>query len=108
MKSPESQPTSKVALAMEYGAKHEIDAIATLVVRAFPALYPDLVYVEEGCSASNEGECPFFLSSLGSSLRESPNGEPVYMYAFGCTRNNKPTKQHQKQPSIVLVSPRKR
>lgn len=34
---------------MEYGTKHEIDAIATMVGRVMPALFPNIEYFEEGC-----------------------------------------------------------
>ena len=47
--------------AMDYVTKHEIDAIATLVSKILPALYPSLQYFEEGCSIIRLKNRPFFL-----------------------------------------------
>ena len=34
---------------MGHGTTNEISAVATVVSKDFPVLYPDLVYYEEGC-----------------------------------------------------------
>jgi hypothetical protein len=49
---------------MEYGTKHEIDGVATMVSRIIPVLFPTLDYYEEGCArmALNENSSFFVVS----------------------------------------------
>lgn len=57
---------------MEYGTKHEIDAIATMVGRVMPALFPNIEYFEEGCIRMALNENPsFFVTSPDGSFRAS-------------------------------------
>jgi hypothetical protein len=46
---PEKEKTPAVQKLLDYGTKHEIDAMATLVGKVMPVLYPDLTYYEERC-----------------------------------------------------------
>jgi hypothetical protein len=52
---------------MEYGTKHEIDGVATMVSGIIPALFPTLDYYEEGCvrMALNENSSFFVVSPDG-------------------------------------------
>ncbi|MEW8545065.1 MAG: YqaJ viral recombinase family protein, partial [Candidatus Thiodiazotropha sp.] len=81
----------KVAAAMDYGVRHEPDAIATLVGRVLPAFFPDLVYVEEGCATISEENCPFYLSSPDGSIRQSPADQAQFMYETKCKPPNDQT-----------------
>ena len=52
---------------MEYGTKHEIDGVATMVSAIIPALFPTLDYNKEGCvrMALNENPSLFVVSPDG-------------------------------------------
>lgn len=72
---------------MEYGTKHEIDAIATMVGRVMPALFPNIEYFEEGCIRMALNENPsFFVTSPDGSFRASD--EPTFMYENKCKTKN--------------------
>lgn len=72
---------------MEYGTKHEIDAIATMVGRVMPALFPNIEYFEEGCIRMALNENPsFFVISPDGSFRTSD--EPTFMYENKCKTKN--------------------
>ena len=74
---------------MEYGTIHETDAIATVVGRVLPAVFPTLEYFEEGCVriAYNDKES-FLVVSPDGSLKESQNAVPKMMYETKCKTSN--------------------
>ena len=75
---------AKTTKAMDYGVKHEIDAVGTLVGRILPAYFPELLYCEEGCALINKDNELFYLSSPDGSIRSSVYSEPTFMYETKC------------------------
>jgi hypothetical protein len=75
---PEKEKTPAVQKLLDYGTKHEIDAMATLVGKVMPVLYPDLTYYEEGCIPIYvEGKHVMVVSPDGSIReRQSTSYEP--------------------------------
>lgn len=74
---------------MEFGATHEIDAVATLAAKVLPFLYPNLKYFEEGCMrVPTESQQSFMVVSPDGTLRESPEAEPSLMYENKCKSPN--------------------
>ncbi|CAG2203306.1 unnamed protein product [Mytilus edulis] len=70
---PPKERSAEVQSFLDYGTKHEIYAVATLVGKILPSLYPGLVYYEEGCIAIQYEEQNFMVVSPDGSLR-SENG----------------------------------
>ena len=46
---PENKMSAETQKFMDHGTTNEINAIATVVSKVLPVLYPDLVFYEEGC-----------------------------------------------------------
>ena len=46
---------------MQYGSEHTIDGNATLTARVIPAMFPTVIYVEEGCIAISDGMIDHFM-----------------------------------------------
>ena len=74
---------------MEYGTKHEIDGVATMVSRIIPVLFPTLDYYEEGCArmALNENSSFFVVSPDGICCAGSDE-TPQFMYENKCKVKN--------------------
>lgn len=70
---------------MDYGTRHEIDGIATVVSRVLPAFYPELKYFEEGCCnvPNRSNEC-FMVASPDGSLRACLSQPAKVMYENKC------------------------
>ena len=72
---------------MAYGTKHEIDGIATLIIRFLPAYYPNLNYVEEGCVVVNMHSVPMVVSPDGSLRQDFDNDQSDMMFENKCRQN---------------------
>ena len=57
--------------AMDYGSKNEINAVATLVGKIMPVLYPRLTMYEEGTYKLSDDSRPILCVSPDGSLRET-------------------------------------
>ena len=83
------EPSMEVKSNMEYGTKHEADGIATMVGKVLPFIFPELVYVEEGCKEVKLNNQEFMLVSPDGSFRKTLGGTPCYIYENKCkTRSN--------------------
>ena len=74
---------------MEYGTKHEIDGVATMVSRIIPVLFPTLDFYEEGCArmALNENSS-FFVVSPDGMFCAGSDDTPQFMYENKCKVKN--------------------
>ena len=74
---------------IEYGTIHENDAIATVVGRILPALYPTLQYFEESCvRVAYGGKEGFLVVSPDRSLKEEQNATPKMVFEAKCKTPN--------------------
>ena len=74
---------------MEYGTKHEIDGVATMVSGIIPALFPTLDYYEEGCVRMALKENPsFFVVSPDGMFCTGSDKTPQFMYENKCKVKN--------------------
>ena len=74
---------------MEYGTKHEIDGVATMVSGIIPALFPTLDYYEEGCVRMALNENPsFFIVSPDGMFCAGSDETPQFMYENKCKVKN--------------------
>ncbi|CAG0898747.1 unnamed protein product [Cyprideis torosa] len=76
--SPQPFPAG-VQQRLDYGVSHEMDAVATLVGKILPALYPNSIFSEEGfiLLPSEDGQDGnFFLSSPDGSIHSE--GRPLF------------------------------
>ena len=80
----EPQVSEKTAQFMKHGTENEINALATLVGKVVPSLYPNLCFVEEGFYEMTTENQPFFIVSPDGSLRSSPLGDIKCMLEFKC------------------------
>lgn len=89
---------------MRFGVLHEIDAIATLVSKVLPFLYPNAKYVEEGASRiSNEDDEHFMVVSPDGSIRNDTESSPFMMYENKCkTPNDYSSSVYYNLPSYYI------
>jgi hypothetical protein len=88
-KIPKPNATDIMQSRMEYGTRHEIDAIATLTVKVLPFFYPDHNYFKEGCVPIPYSDQPFcMVVSPDGSFRKSEHGPTVMMYENKCKAPN--------------------
>ncbi|KAH3898006.1 uncharacterized protein LOC127864724 [Dreissena polymorpha] len=69
--APEKQFSEKVKDAMKHGVENEINAVATLVGKVIPVLFPGMIFCEEGCViSSDDSGNTFCVVSPDGSLRQ--------------------------------------
>lgn len=57
---------------LEHGVQNEVNALATLLGKVLPAYYPNLAYVEEGCTVlKKDGKSFLVVSPDGSGRAEA-------------------------------------
>ena len=73
---PTPPPSEFVQTAMTYGTDNEINAVATLVGKVMPVLFPSLVFCEEGAYVITDEDTggKLLIVSPDGSLREGENG----------------------------------
>ena len=85
MKKGIREVAEHVQKRMDYGSKHEIDAIGTLTSKVLPFMYPELSYYEEGCLNIPTDRTPSFITvSPDGSLRSAQEQIPRFMYENKC------------------------
>ena len=80
MEKKRKDPPASQLSNMEYGTKNEINAVATLVGRILPFLYPDLAYVEEGCYVEYVDQLnskPLIVVSPDGSIRNGAHKKAI-------------------------------
>lgn len=100
-KSPPQIPLTLLD-AMKHGSENEINAVATLVSKILPSLYPEETYVEEGCEILKAGDKTFMVVSPdGSTLVDN---ETVKAIEIKCPLPGKQftTDVHYKVPVYYL------
>ncbi|WAR15144.1 hypothetical protein MAR_005249, partial [Mya arenaria] len=71
---PENDFPENVKQAMKHGEESEIYAVATLVGKIAPVLYPEYLVCEEGCVVFRDEHLkPYFVVSPDGSLRKGPS-----------------------------------
>ncbi|KAK3103474.1 hypothetical protein FSP39_019495 [Pinctada imbricata] len=66
----EKEPCATVKQAMQHGIDNEQNAVATIVGKIIPVLFPELKFFEEGCVVIKRGDgFPFMVISPDGSLR---------------------------------------
>ena len=88
-KADKPSPTEDIQRRMEYGTKHEIDAVATVTAKVLPFLYPDYKYIEEGCiQVPYKDQASFLVVSPDGSFRKCIDGSAMMMYENKCKAPN--------------------
>ena len=73
---------------MEFGLRHEQDAIATTVTRVMPVFYPSLIFQEESCAVmENNNQKPMLVVSPDGTLRNTKH-EPAMAFEAKCKPPN--------------------
>lgn len=73
---PQTHNSERAIEAMKHGKENEINAVATLVGKVMPVLYPSLVFCEEGCVVFNDENLnPFFVVSPDGNLTKNSSME---------------------------------
>ena len=79
---PRPEFPDKMKEAMKHGTDNELNAVATLVSKILPALWPNVSFHEEGCTSFNENGKIFMVVSPDGSCWE--DGETRFAIEIKC------------------------
>ncbi len=84
-KSEPKPADPKLQHILQYGTDNEINAVATLVGKVLPSMYPDVSYYEDGCHVlCNGSEDPFMVVSPDGFGATHMDGPSCMGFEFKC------------------------